>query len=99
MDKQLLDEYSGLFLDEYKQTYEGLFLHPEEGRDCKVNESFENIKHDLATLDDMLISTGTAVNDLLTHTVERLAEIKKNIITESKAGSMLLNRVRLPMLK
>lgn len=84
MDKQLLDEYSGLFLDEYKQTYEGLFLHPEEGRDCKVNESFENIKHDLATLDDMLISTGTAVNDLLTHTVERLAEIKKNIITEKE---------------
>ena len=84
MDKQLLDEYSGLFLDEYKQTYEGLFLHPEEGRDCKVNESFENIKHDLATLDDMLISTGTAVNDLLTHTVDRLAEIKKNIITEKE---------------
>ena len=84
MDKQLLDEYSGLFLDKYKQTYEGLFLHPEEGRDCKVNESFENIKHDLATLDDMLISTGTAVNDLLTHTVQRLEEIKKNIIAEKE---------------
>ena len=84
MDKQLLDEYSGLFLDEYKQTYEGLFLHPEEGRDCKINESFDDIKADLKSLDNMLVSTGTAINDLLTHTVDRLAEIKKNIILEKE---------------
>ena len=84
MDKQLLDEYSGLFLDEYKQTYNGLFLHPEDGRDCKINESFENIKKDLSSLDSMLITTGESVDNLLTHTINRLAEIKKNIISEKE---------------
>ena len=84
MDKQILDEYSGLFLDEYKQTYNGLFLHPEEGRDNKINESLNNIKSDLNSIDNILINTGTAVNDLLTNTVNRLAEVKKNIITEKE---------------
>ena len=64
MDKQLLDEYSGLFLNEYSQTYEGLFLHPEDGRDNKINESFESINNDLNNLDYMLTYVGTSVNDL-----------------------------------
>ena len=77
MDKQLLDEYSGLFLNEYSQTYMGLFLHPEDGRDNKINESFDNIKNDLNNLDNMLIHVGTSVNDLLTNTTNRLNEVKK----------------------
>ena len=84
MDKQLLDEYSGLFLNEYSQTYMGLFLHPEDGRDNKINESFDNIKNDLNNLDNMLIHVGTSVNDLLTNTTNRLNEVKKNIIAEKE---------------
>ena len=84
MDKQLLDEYSGLFLNEYNQTYEGLFLHPEDGRDNKINESFESINNDLNNLDYMLTYVGTSVNDLLTNTVNRLNEIKKSIIAEKE---------------
>ena len=47
MDKQILDEYTKLFLEDHKQSYEGLFLHPEAGRDSKINESLINIKEDL----------------------------------------------------
>lgn len=84
MDKQLLDEYSGLFLDEYSQTYNGLFLHPEGGRDNKINESFDLIKNDLNNLNSMLTTVGTSVNDLLTNTVNRLNEVKKSIISEKE---------------
>lgn len=84
MDKQILDEYTNLFLKEYAQTYNGLFLHPEAGRDSKINESLDNIKADLKNIDDILITTGQSVNDLLTNTVNRLAEVKKCIISEKE---------------
>ena len=95
MDKQILDEYSNLFLEEYAQKYDGLFLHPEAGRDCKLNESLDNIKTDLKSIDDILITTGTSVNNLLTNTIDRLAEVKRCIISEKERYQdiqMLCNR-------
>lgn len=84
MDKQILDEYTEIFLKDHKQSYEGLFLHPEAGRDSKINESFQNINSDLKNIDNILIETGNYINALMTNSVNRLAEIKKCIISEKE---------------
>ena len=84
MDKQILDEYTKLFLEDHTQYYNGLFLHPEAGRDSKINESLTNIKSDLNNIDNILMETGASVDSLLTSSVERLAEIKKCIIAEKE---------------
>ena len=84
MDKQILDEYTKLFLDDHKQNYEGLFLHPEAGRDSKINESLTNIKEDLNNIDNILIETGNNIDALMTNSVKRLAEVKKCIISEKE---------------
>ena len=42
MDKQILDEHNQIFLDNYNQIYQGLFLHPEAGRDSHLNESLND---------------------------------------------------------
>ena len=75
MDKQILDEHNQIFLDDYNQIYQGLFLHPEAGRDSHLNESLNDIKDDLDYLNDTLKNTGNAVNDLLSNTTFRLNEI------------------------
>ena len=46
MDKQLLNDYNDLFLNNYEQNFQGLFFHPEDGRDSKLNDSLNNIKVD-----------------------------------------------------
>ena len=50
MDKQILDEHNQIFLDDYNQIYQGLFLHPEAGRGSHLNESLNDIKDDLDEL-------------------------------------------------
>ena len=84
MDKQILDEYTKIFLEDHKQYYNGLFLHPEAGRDSKINETFDNIKSDLNNIDNILIETGESIDRLLTNSVNRLAEVKKCIISEKE---------------
>jgi hypothetical protein len=84
MDKQILDEYTKLFLEKHEQKYTGLFLHPEAGRDSKLNENLNNIKDDLNNIDNILIESGRSVDALLENTINRLGEIKKCIITEKE---------------
>ena len=84
MDKQILDEYTRLFLEKHEQKYTGLFLHPEAGRDSKLNENLNNIKDDLNNIDNILIESGRSVDALLENTINRLGEIKKCIITEKE---------------
>lgn len=84
MDKQILDEHNQIFLDDYNQIYQGLFLHPEAGRDSHLNESLNDIKDDLDYLNDTLKNTGNAVNDLLSNTTFRLNEIKNVILLEKE---------------
>jgi hypothetical protein len=84
MDKQILSEYNDLFLKSYSQNYTGLFFHPEASRDSKLNESLLNIKTDIATIDSLLTSTGTSVDNLLISTTNRLNEVKKIIISEKE---------------
>ena len=84
MDKQLLDEYNKIHLNNYNQKYTGLFLHPEAGEDPKINESFNTIKEDLNNIDNILIDTANSINDLMNNTVARLQEVKKCIISEKE---------------
>jgi hypothetical protein len=84
MDKQILDEHSKIFLEDYTQNFGGVFFHPEDGKDSQLNESLYNIYLDIAKIDDVLVSTGRAVNDLLSNTILRLDEIKKCIISEKE---------------
>lgn len=84
MDKQILDEYQKILLGEYKQNYEGLFFHPESEGDDKLNYALYDIYKDLITLDDHLINTGDAINDLMNNTIIRLDEVKKNIMLEKE---------------
>lgn len=95
MDKQILDEHSQIFLEEYKQTFTGLFFHPEDGRDSQLNESLDKIQYDLSHLDNILINTGQSVDDLLSNSVLRLNRIKECIIQEKERYQdiqMLCNR-------
>ena len=84
MDKQILNEYNDLFLNNYDQNFQGLFFHPEDGRDLKLNESLDNIKTDITNINNLLINTGISVDNLLVSTVNRLDEVKKSIITEKE---------------
>jgi hypothetical protein len=84
MDKQILDEHSQIFLEDYNQTFNGLFFHPEAGTDSKLNESLDKIKFDLNHIDSILLNTGTAVDTLLSNTVLRLENIKQCIIKEKE---------------
>ena len=84
MDKQILDEHQMILLDEYKQKFGGLFFHPESGGDDKLNYALYDIYKDIINIDDYLIKTGDAINDLMNNTITRLDEVKKNILLEKE---------------
>ena len=84
MDKQVLDDHKNLQLQSYIKNYTGMYFHPEGGGDFFVNEGLNKIKTDLYALDDLLVNTGVAINDLLTNTTMRLEEVKKSIISEKE---------------
>lgn len=95
MDKQVLNEYKELQLQNYIQNYTGMYFHPEGGGDFFINEGLTKIKTDLHALDTLLVDTGTAINDLLINTSLRLEEVKKSIISEKERYQdmmMLCNR-------
>lgn len=95
MDKQVLDSYKELQLQNYIRNYTGMYFHPEGGGDFFVNEGLTKIKADLHALDALLSDTGIAINDLLLNTTLRLEEVKRSIISEKERYQdmmMLCNR-------
>ena len=95
MDKQVLDSYKELQLQNYIRNYTGMYFHPEGGGDFFVNEGLTKIKADLHALDTLLSDTGIAINDLLLNTTLRLEEVKRSIISEKERYQdmmMLCNR-------
>ncbi len=84
MDKQILDEYRKIHLTDYKQTFDGLFFHPEAGGDLNLNDSLINIYNDINDIDDILINTGNSINNLFQETITRLNNVKQCILTEKE---------------
>ena len=95
MDKQVLDKYIETLQSKYDAYYTGYSMHPEEGKNIKINEQLLNIKKDLEQIDDGLIQAGDHVDALMTNTILRLNNIQKQIMTERERFQdmqMLCNR-------
>ncbi len=84
MDKQILDDYTAALQSKYDPYYFGFLMHPEEGRDSKINNELLNIRKDLLQIDTALVEAGTQVYDLMTNTILRLDNIHANIMTEKE---------------
>ena len=84
MGKKILDEYKKIYLDDYNQNFQGVFFNPEGGGDDRLNTALSNIYRDLITLDDHLVNTGYAIDNLMTDTIERLDEVRRKIILEKE---------------
>ena len=84
MDKQVLDEYMETLKSQYDKFYSGFSMHPEEGKDFKINNELENIQQDLIQIDNALISAGEHVYALMTNTILRLNNIHENIMLEKE---------------
>lgn len=84
MDKQVLNNYIETLKSEYDHYYSGYIMHPEEGKDFKLNESLKDIKSDLDQVDTALIQAGNQVNSLMTNTILRLNNVYNSIITEKE---------------
>ena len=80
MGKKILDEYKKIYLDDYNQNFQGVFFNPEGGGDDRLNTALSNIYRDLIILDDHLVNTGYAIDNLMTDTIERLDEVRRKII-------------------
>lgn len=95
MDKQVLDKYMETLQSKYNAYYTGYSMHPEEGKNIKINEQLLNIKKDLEQIDNGLIQAGDHVDVLMTNTILRLNNIQKQIMTERERFQdmqMLCNR-------
>ena len=84
MDKQILDELTQSLKSNYDPYYIGFMMHPEEGRDFKINEELSKIKDDLVQIDNALITAGEHVYNLMTNTILRLNNVHANIMTEKE---------------
>ena len=84
MDKQILDEYIQAIKSQYNQNYTGYSMHPEEGRDNKINSELLKINNDLSQIDNAIMSIGQQVYDLMTNTILRLNNIHANIMIEKE---------------
>ncbi len=84
MDKQVLDDYIQSIKSQYDQFYTGFVMHPEEGKESKINDKLTNIKDDLVQIDNALIGAGEQVYKLMTNTILRLNNIHANIMTEKE---------------
>jgi hypothetical protein len=84
MGKKILDEYKKIYLDDYNQNFQGVFFNPEGGGDDRLNTALSNIYRDLIILDDHLVNTGYAIDNLMTDTIERLDEVRRKIILEKE---------------
>lgn len=84
MDKQILDEFTQSLKSSYDAYYLGFAMHPEEGREVKINDELLKIKNDLTQIDDALITAGNQVYSLMTNTILRLNNIHANIMMEKE---------------
>lgn len=84
MDKQVLDDYISSLRQDFEQYYLGYMMHPEEGRECKINDELQNIREDLLQIDEALIDAGDQVYKLMTNTILRLNNIHANIMVEKE---------------
>lgn len=88
MDRQILDK-------SYLLGFEGLYLHPEENGNTKINKSLTVINNDLKYIHKNEKIVANKINTLLSNTVERFKNIK-NIINSEKERlqdiSMLCNK-------
>lgn len=84
MDKQILDDFTNSLRSSYEPYYLGFAMHPEEGREAKINDELIKIKEDLLKIDETLITTGVQVYTLMTNTILRLNNIHDNIMLEKE---------------
>ena len=84
MDKQILEEYIQAIKSQYDQYYSGFMMHPEEGRESKINDKLVDIQQDLIQIDNALINAAEQVYKLMTNTILRLNNIHNNIMTEKE---------------
>lgn len=84
MDKQILDEYIRAIQSHYDPYYIGFAMHPEEGREAKINDELIKIQNDLIRADNALISAGQQVYNLMTNTISRLNNVHEKIMTEKE---------------
>lgn len=84
MDKQILDNYIKAIKSQYDQYYSGFAMHPEEGREAKINDELIKIQNDLLQIDNALIDAGARVYDLMINTILRLNNIHAGIMTEKE---------------
>ena len=84
MDKQILDDLTQSLKSSYEPYYIGFAMHPEEGRESKINEELMKIQKDLTQIDNALITAGNQVYSLMTNTILRLNNIYANIILEKE---------------
>ena len=83
MDNSILEEKHQLLVSDFTPEYKQLYFHPEEGQNCKLNDSLDEIKYDLKNLNDIIIEKSNLVSFLLTNTIERL-DIVNNKIQQEK---------------
>lgn len=84
MDKQILDDYIKSIKSQYDAYYTGFSMHPEEGRDVKINNELTKIQKDLLQVDNALINAGEQVYNLMINTILRLNNIHAGIMTEKE---------------
>lgn len=84
MDKQILDDFTNSLRSSYEPYYLGFAMHPEEGREAKINDELIKIREDLLKIDETLITTGVQVYTLMTNTILRLNNIHDNIMLEKE---------------
>ena len=84
MDKQILDDYMQMLRSHFDSNYTGFAMHPEEGKDAKINDEFDKIKPDLEHIDNRLIEAGEQVYRLMNNTILRLNNIYTNIMMEKE---------------
>ena len=84
MDKQILDDVTQSLKSSYEPYYIGFAMHPEEGKESKINDELAKIKNDLAQIDNALITAGEQVYALMTNTILRLNNIHSNIMMEKE---------------
>jgi hypothetical protein len=84
MDKQILDDYIQSIKSQYDAYYTGFAMHPEEGREAKINDELTKIQEDLLQIDNALIHAGEQVYNLMINTILRLNNIYAGIMTEKE---------------
>lgn len=84
MDNSILKEKHQLLISDFTPNYNQIFIHPEEGKDFRINNAFEEIKTDIENINDILTEKSNLVSLLLTNTVNRLDLVNKKILKEEE---------------